>query len=67
MDLLDRLITDLFAVTQTLMSSDKFDLEAWQPGAATSMEKRHSRAGLQHHEKHKATRPMSHGIHRGVC
>ena len=65
-DLLDRLIADLCTVTETLMDSDEIDLSAWQP-FANSTEKQHSSAGHDHKNKHKAKRPMHHGIHRTVC
>lgn len=67
LDLLDRLITDLFAVTQQLMTTDAVDLAAFQPGGCNTLEKRHSITGFDHTKKNKAHRPMSHGVHRGVC
>lgn len=68
-DLLDRLITDICSVTQTLMTTDVQDLSAFQPAKDTSAEKQLSSSG-QHH--HKGTgkggkRPMSEGVHRSVC
>ena len=66
LDLLDRLISDIFAVTQTLMDTDAVDLAAFQPGAA-SIEKAHQSSGHDSQNKHKAKRPMSHGVHRSVC
>ncbi|KAI9721788.1 MAG: hypothetical protein M1812_002123 [Candelaria pacifica] len=66
LDLLDRLISDICGLTQTLMETDAVDLAAFQPGA-TSIEKQHASKGQDHHNKHKATRPMSHGVHRSVC
>lgn len=65
-DLLDRLITDLVSVTETLMNSDVPDLAQWQP-LPLSIEKQHSSVGHPHHQKHKARRPMSEGVHRTVC
>ncbi|KAL8828404.1 MAG: hypothetical protein Q9170_006619 [Blastenia crenularia] len=65
-DLLDRLITDIIAVTEQLMQSDPVDLAAFQP-TATSVEKMHSSKGLDHRNRHKAERPMSDGVHRTVC
>lgn len=65
LDLLDRLVTDICAITENVMNSDQVDLAAWQPGS--SAEKKHGSAGLQHHEKHKARRPMQAGVHRTVC
>lgn len=67
LDLLDRLITDIFAVTQQLMTTDAVDLAAFQPGGATTVEKQHSIKGLEHRHKHKAHRPMSEGVYRTVC
>ncbi|MCJ1308752.1 hypothetical protein MMC25_002406 [Agyrium rufum] len=66
LDLLDRLISDLFAVTQSLMESDAVDLQALQP-PPSSIEKNHASQGLPHHQRHNAKRPMSDGIHRTVC
>lgn len=66
LDLLDRLITDIIAVTEQLMESDPIDLSAFQPGA-TSIEKQHQSKGVDHVNKHKAQRPMSKGVHRTVC
>ncbi|KAL2356681.1 pyridoxal phosphate-dependent transferase [Cryomyces antarcticus] len=67
MDLLDRLIADICAVTETLMQSDEMDLAAWQP-FSKSTEKEHASAGLAAKDKHKKSRqPMHKGIHRSVC
>ena len=66
-DLLDRLITDIFEVTETLMNTDATDLQAYQPSAASSLEKGFARKGLAHDKKHEAERPMSDGVHRAVC
>lgn len=66
LDLLDRLITDIIAVTEQLMNSDPMDLSAFQSGA-TSIEKQHQSKGFDHANKHKAQRPMSKGVHRTVC
>jgi glutamate decarboxylase len=65
LDLLDRLISDIIAVTETVISSEKADLQVWQPDA--SIEKQHGSIGLPHHQKHKAKRPMHEGVHRSVC
>ena len=65
-DLLDRLIADICAVTENLINSDEIDLAAWQP-FGNSVEKSHSSAGHDSKNKHKAKRPMSHGVHRTVC
>ena len=66
LDLLDRLITDIIAVTEQLMRSDPLDLSAFQPGA-TTIEKQHQSKGVDHANKDKAQRPMSKGVHRTVC
>ena len=66
LDLLDRLIGDLYAVTRTLIDTDASDLQAYQPGTST-VEKQHASAGFDHHNRHKAKRPMHHGVHRAVC
>ncbi|KAI9698567.1 MAG: hypothetical protein M1820_007457 [Bogoriella megaspora] len=65
-DLLDRLIADVCAVTESLMRSDEIDLAAWQP-FGNSVEKTHASAGHDSKNTHKAKRPMSHGVHRSVC
>jgi glutamate decarboxylase len=68
LDLLDRLISDIVAVTQTLMESDIGDLTALQP-TATSMEKQYQSQGVdaKHRKKYGSQRPMSEGVHRTVC
>ena len=66
-DLLDRLIADIFETTETLIKTDVTDLQAYQPGTAASVEKTHASKGHDHKNKHKASRPMSEGIHRSVC
>ena len=66
-DLLDRLITDIFQVTETLMETDATQLQAYQPNPPTSVEKKLASTGHDHKNRHKASRPMSHGVHRSVC
>jgi len=68
MDLLDRLISDIIGVTQTLMESDFGDLSYLQPTSNTT-EKQHSSPGVdaKHRNKHGSQRPMSKGVHRSVC
>jgi len=68
LDLLDRLISDIIAVTQTLMECDIGDLTALQP-TATSTEKQHQSLGVdaKHRNKHGSKRPMREGVHRTVC
>ncbi|KAF2794089.1 glutamate decarboxylase [Melanomma pulvis-pyrius CBS 109.77] len=65
LDMIDRLITDICNVTESLQNSDTFDLAAWQP--TPSVEKQHSSTGLEHKNKHKARTPMDKGVHRTVC
>lgn len=66
LDMIDRLVTDICQVTEVLMKSDTVDVGFWQPTSA-SVEKEHSSSGLQAKDKHKARRPMRHGVHRSVC
>ncbi|KAK4937720.1 glutamate decarboxylase gad1 [Elasticomyces elasticus] len=68
LDLLDRLITDIISVTQSLMESDAFDLQALQT-SATSIEKTHGSSGVsaQHRHKHGSQRPTKNGVYRAVC
>jgi glutamate decarboxylase len=68
LDLLDRLISDIIAVTQTLMESEIGDLSALQP-TATSIEKQHQSQGVdaKQRKKHGSQRPMSEGVHLTVC
>ena len=69
LDLLDRLITDIIAVTEQLLNSDPIDLSPFQPGptAVGGVEKHVSSQGLKNESKGKARRPMSEGVHRTVC
>lgn len=64
-DMIDRLVSDICHVTESLMNSE-VDLGAWQP-TTPSIEKQHSSQGLQAKHKHKARRPMDKGVHRSVC
>ncbi|KAF2737594.1 glutamate decarboxylase [Polyplosphaeria fusca] len=66
LDMIDRLITDICAVTEVLIKTDAVDLAAWQP-SGPSTEKEHASHGLQAKNKHKARRPMHDGVHRSVC
>ncbi|KAF2404589.1 glutamate decarboxylase [Trichodelitschia bisporula] len=58
LELLDRLIADICSVTETVMSTDTFDLSAWQP---------YSTKGKVGAEKKKEKELKNHGIHRSVC
>jgi glutamate decarboxylase len=65
MDLLDRLIADICAVTEALMDSDQIDLAAWQP-FSKSVEKEHS-GKAKGKKSADSKHPMKKGIHKGVC
>jgi len=69
-DLLDRLISDLVTVTQTLMENDAVDLDILQGSKAPGMTnpiKDHDKKKHPHHgTKHKGPR-LADGIHRAVC
>ena len=68
MDLLDRLIADIFSVTENIMNSDEIDLKVWQPFQnKNSAEFTEGSLGAKAHETHKHKRPMSKGVHRTVC
>jgi glutamate decarboxylase len=67
LDLLDRLISDICSVTESLMNSDAIDLAAWQP-FSRSVEKEHAGTGVDHkNREQKQKRGMHAGIHRTVC
>ena len=66
-DLLDRLIADIYEVTEALMKMERSELLTWQPGQPTSLEKKYGSTGLTHEDRHLAARPMSDGVHRTVC
>ena len=67
LDLLDRLISDICAVMENIMNTNaEVDLAAWQP-FSVSTEKKHASQGHDSKNKHKARRPMHHGVHRSVC
>jgi glutamate decarboxylase len=66
LDMIDRLVTDICAVTELLMKTDAVDLAAFQPGAA-SVEKTHANKGLKKEHKHKAHHPPKNGVYRTVC
>ncbi|KAF2689165.1 glutamate decarboxylase [Lentithecium fluviatile CBS 122367] len=65
LDMIDRLVTDICSITESLMSSDQADLLGWQP--TPSIEKQYSSHGLQAKNQHIARTPMHKGIHRSVC
>jgi glutamate decarboxylase len=65
--MIDRLVTDICAVTEMLMKTDAVDLAAFQPGGAASVEKTHANQGLKKEHKHKAKHPTSDGVYRTVC
>jgi glutamate decarboxylase len=74
LDLIDRLVADICAITQTLMDCEPAEVAFWQtkPGLVnvnTSAEKVWASAGGDG-EKEKARdgeRPMLSGVHRSVC
>lgn len=66
LDMIDRLVTDICAVTEMLMNTDAINLAAFQP-SNPSIEKSYASQGLTHRQKHKAKRPMHEGVHRSVC
>ncbi|KXJ94177.1 pyridoxal phosphate-dependent transferase [Microdochium bolleyi] len=69
-DLLDRLISDLVTVTQTLMEHDAVDLDILQgakgPGLTSPLKDHDKRKGPHHGTRHKGPR-LADGIHRAVC
>lgn len=68
LDLLDRLISDICSVTESLMSTDQADLAAWQQPFSESIEKQHGGTGVNAKNRHaKQKRGMHSGIHRTVC
>jgi glutamate decarboxylase len=66
LDLLDRLISDIIAVTQILTDSDPIDLSAFQP-RSTTIEKEHGSLGSKPENENKGKVPMQGGVHRTVC
>ena len=63
LDLLDRLITDIISVTETLMSLEPVDLECFAQGSK-SVEAKNSR---NQKPAKISERPMEEGVHRTVC
>lgn len=66
LDMIDRLVSDIVSVTETVLKSTQSDLVAYQP-VSNSVEKEHSSHGLQAKHQHKARHPMHKGVHRSVC
>ena len=60
-DMIDRLVTDIVNVTETLMNSDTMDLATWQP-VRSSAEKE-----FRKKQKGEAKNSMHKGVHRSVC
>lgn len=52
LNLLDRLITDIIAVTEQLMDADPMDSSAFRPGA-TSIERQYQSKGVDYANKYK--------------
>ncbi|KAL6705500.1 glutamate decarboxylase gad1 [Coniothyrium glycines] len=67
LDMIDRLVTDIIAVTETLIKTDAADLAGFQPSAAPSVEKIHASLGHKKEHKHKAKNPTEKGVYRAVC
>jgi len=63
LDLMDRLINDICAATETLMDLKNFDLAAWEPFP----HKQSSTNASDSHGHRLATSKMDSGIHRSVC
>ncbi|QSS50884.1 glutamate decarboxylase [Histoplasma capsulatum var. duboisii H88] len=70
-DLIDRLVADIVAVTERLMTSEPVDVAALQTGptsiARRRMLSRHSHVGKEKGSKGGNKTHHSKGIHRGVC
>jgi glutamate decarboxylase len=68
LDLLDRLVSDLCAATEYLLSTgNEIDLSTWQPFVGKSLEKEHASLGVHKLDDEKPERPMEDGIHRATC
>lgn len=68
LDLLDRLIADIYAVTESLMKSDSVASKGIQPSASHNVEKQLGSKGVDHIERsERGDRPMEEGVHRTVC
>lgn len=66
MDLLQRLIADIIATTQTMIQADTADANVATPEYCTP-EKAHTTTGHSAKNRHKSQAPMSQGVHRSVC
>ncbi|KAI9891866.1 MAG: hypothetical protein M1814_002251 [Vezdaea aestivalis] len=66
LDLLDRLISDIYKVTEMMMKSEPVDLRAWAVGSS-SFEKQNQSRGLPYERRGEAKTPASEGVYRGVC
>ena len=64
LDLLDRLITDIYSATETLIAMDDFDLAAWEPFPKKDSS---SKGTTESGRRHLGTQSMNTGIHRSVC
>jgi glutamate decarboxylase len=67
LDLLDRLIADICAVTETLMDSDPIDLTGWQPFSKSVEKQKSSKSPDGNNKKSDGKHPMHTGVHRAVC
>ncbi|KAJ9623159.1 glutamate decarboxylase gad1 [Taxawa tesnikishii (nom. ined.)] len=64
---ISRVVVHLCSVIVNIMqTSSEIDLSVWQP-LESSAEKKHGSVGVEHKNRHKANRPMSQGVRRGVC
>ena len=69
-DLIDRLVADIVAVTEKLMTTEPFDLAALHIGP-TGIERKRAKPGRQREQAktvaERAEKPVAKGIHRQVC
>lgn len=66
LNLLDRLISDIIGVTQTIIAADPVDMKLYAT-SSTSIEKKCQSKGLSNEDRDKAENPMTNGVHRTVC
>lgn len=69
-DLLERLISDIVAVTERLVDSDPVDLSSLQihPNTVEKSRSRYRRHGQQQHDQPRSRLGgMGEGIHKSVC
>ncbi|KAJ9245236.1 putative glutamate decarboxylase [Paecilomyces variotii] len=66
-DLVDRLISDIVAVTERLMESDAVDLAQLQTGPTSLERSGDGKKRQKSHERKPGKHPMAKGIHKSVC